>query len=793
HSRSPCWGRLRSPRPLSGVFLHSFCFSEGGMVPIMLPFPRFPLFGPPGRPSSPLLDSPRRSRRNAPLERSGSSGMVSAPFDLPSLGWSSPQASGDSCFGSCGHVDGLFPPAAMARRGNCGRGARCFVQAVLLQAALHSSRALPGAEASMQKGLGLCLGGEVRQVCSSMDMASWRLVVEQFSSFEVLGVTTGDGCATLQQQLEASLPDGMPQVGCYGRDGVAELFEARVQRFAERGWQFRNASHLGPPPADGHLRADGSYHFRSAFFQAYQRLQCAAWVRGRQEQGVQFKWVMFARLDVEWRSFPAERELEHHLPVLWLQHRSVNFLQPVPSDRMHVGRSEVILPLLERLFDFLMDLEALVERWGESLAFATCLGRPGKARFTCPPDYGPEDLVELFLLFASMPARIHPEICFDMRSSRHHSERCGQAIENNCRAQATDPQAGYVVAPRRRAYTHAYSQGDEYDSLLAIKLDQILALDADRLGFDMQAVDVGAGVGTYVSLLRQLGADICGLDGRRDLSDSLGEDAIIHDISLPLPRVLVYRFHWVFCFNMLEHLPASWSITELRQVVLNLADLAAVGVLITVPENAYVAGPSADAEPLEVEYVVDRGLQDGRLLPRRSPGGGDLPGGGPAVLPRPAPQALRLPPRRGPRERGGAPGADGEHAAARQRRDAAAPRGGRRRGVPPGPLRRAGSAARGPERWAEGKGPARGHRGGLAGPAGAAAGPRLGHGGARRRRRYRCRHPSPSSPCWASLEALVATAGHRFEVLVRAHPRGGPGGSGMCFAPRIATRGRCGC
>ncbi|CAK0846687.1 unnamed protein product [Prorocentrum cordatum] len=36
-----------------------------------VPFPRFPLFGPPGRPSSPPLDSLRSSGQNAPWERSG--------------------------------------------------------------------------------------------------------------------------------------------------------------------------------------------------------------------------------------------------------------------------------------------------------------------------------------------------------------------------------------------------------------------------------------------------------------------------------------------------------------------------------------------------------------------------------------------------------------------------------------------------------------------------------------------------------------------------------------------------
>ncbi|CAK0832790.1 unnamed protein product, partial [Prorocentrum cordatum] len=40
-------------------------------TPLIRPLPRFCIFGPPGRPSSPRLDSPRNSGQNAPGERSG--------------------------------------------------------------------------------------------------------------------------------------------------------------------------------------------------------------------------------------------------------------------------------------------------------------------------------------------------------------------------------------------------------------------------------------------------------------------------------------------------------------------------------------------------------------------------------------------------------------------------------------------------------------------------------------------------------------------------------------------------
>ncbi|CAK0891203.1 unnamed protein product [Prorocentrum cordatum] len=44
--------------------------SEKRKAPIPLPFPCFPFRGPPGRPWSPTLESPRNSSQNAPRERS---------------------------------------------------------------------------------------------------------------------------------------------------------------------------------------------------------------------------------------------------------------------------------------------------------------------------------------------------------------------------------------------------------------------------------------------------------------------------------------------------------------------------------------------------------------------------------------------------------------------------------------------------------------------------------------------------------------------------------------------------
>eukprot|EP00959_Pyramimonas_sp_CCMP1952_P248025 5184781-Pyramimonas_sp.AAC.1 len=45
--------------------------SEEEKVRILLPFARFPLFRPPGRPSSSPLDPPRNSGQSATQERSG--------------------------------------------------------------------------------------------------------------------------------------------------------------------------------------------------------------------------------------------------------------------------------------------------------------------------------------------------------------------------------------------------------------------------------------------------------------------------------------------------------------------------------------------------------------------------------------------------------------------------------------------------------------------------------------------------------------------------------------------------
>ncbi|CAK0802107.1 unnamed protein product [Prorocentrum cordatum] len=58
--------------------------SKGERVPVPLPPPRFRLFGPPGRPSSPPLDSPRSPGQHAPRERSGEHvAVASVPSDLP--------------------------------------------------------------------------------------------------------------------------------------------------------------------------------------------------------------------------------------------------------------------------------------------------------------------------------------------------------------------------------------------------------------------------------------------------------------------------------------------------------------------------------------------------------------------------------------------------------------------------------------------------------------------------------------------------------------------------------------
>eukprot|EP00959_Pyramimonas_sp_CCMP1952_P098444 2058058-Pyramimonas_sp.AAC.1 len=57
--------------PLSGAWSVAEHGSEEEKVPIRLPLPRFSFLGPPGRPSSPPLDSLRSPGQNAPQERSG--------------------------------------------------------------------------------------------------------------------------------------------------------------------------------------------------------------------------------------------------------------------------------------------------------------------------------------------------------------------------------------------------------------------------------------------------------------------------------------------------------------------------------------------------------------------------------------------------------------------------------------------------------------------------------------------------------------------------------------------------
>merc|ERR1712147_188374 len=100
---------------------------------------------------------------------------------------------------------------------------------------------------------------------------------------------------------------------------------------------------MGAPPMDKYLQDDPLYHFRSSFFQSYQRGLCAHWVRSREAEGVMHDWLLFGRLDVEWQSFPEEEELEPRYPLLWLQFRSVNFLEPNRGDRLHIGRRDLML------------------------------------------------------------------------------------------------------------------------------------------------------------------------------------------------------------------------------------------------------------------------------------------------------------------------------------------------------------------------------------------------------------------------------------------------------------------
>ena len=101
------------------------------------------------------------------------------------------------------------------------------------------------------------------------------------------------------------------------------------------------------------------------------------------------------------------------------------------------------------------------------------------------------------------------------------------------------------------------------------------------LGHEPSFLDVGSGVGTYVTSLLQFHPSVFGMDGRFDVQDILGEHGFTQDLTRPIPSPLRHCFDWVLTFNTAEHIPDGPAIIRF---LLNLPNTSII-ILVKVQKT----------------------------------------------------------------------------------------------------------------------------------------------------------------------------------------------------------------
>jgi hypothetical protein len=436
----------------------------------------------------------------------------------------------------------------------------------------------------------VCMSGDPGRLCDDHDFTDWEVVRDRFDAFEmliILDVHNSSDCDGQTQRIQIMLRTFIQKdvdVECvYKRDIFQKKDVEMFHNFIlEKGWYMYSPLDFTQTSQYylQQVESQPARELRSTVMQFAMRQVCFNWVtnlgsyagKNHETTHKHTDWVMSTRMEIQWRSFPGIDSLRSHYPLIWTHARSVEAIAPHRSDRCYVGEADIMKQLLGTGMKF---LTAITEMFStpedEDLFRQSCLPRRGVASFTCThPSVGNEDWLEAFFLQNELPVRMHRNICFDLRASRHELRCENEVIENNCDSPAL-----------HSSLSHPYTRDDSYDSLLAIQLHRLMLTESLNAGRSLRFIDVGAGVGTYVQFLGRIHPHVWGMDNRQDFNDLIGEQAIFHDFRWRLPSVYRHHFDWAFSINVFDSL--NGSVEAIRSWFVTINDLARHGLVIHIP------------------------------------------------------------------------------------------------------------------------------------------------------------------------------------------------------------------
>lgn len=123
----------------------------------------------------------------------------------------------------------------------------------------------------------------------------------------------------------------------------------------------------------------------------------------------------------------------------------------------------------------------------------------------------------------------------------------------------------------RELYTSEFYRTRDTDTKYAVK--KIISLILDTVPLVQSAIDIGCGIGVWLSVLREFGVkDICGLDGAWvDKKYLVIPDDCFQSVNLNRPFRWPRKYDLALCLEVAEHLRSSCAKTLVESLI-NLSD-----------------------------------------------------------------------------------------------------------------------------------------------------------------------------------------------------------------------------